>query len=173
MKLMKLFINFHISIPSKHRSECPTSFSPFPCFSFIKSASPCCCILNFLSFFFFFFSVFCFLAGFSCPLSYRQQRSPRSSHRKWENYICWISNAASFQHTTWHEGLLNVVELIKPLLSILLNYVMPFQVVYIAPLKAIVRERMIDWKKRLVSQLGKKMVLSVHIFLLKKILRRH
>nr|CAD1837931.1 unnamed protein product [Ananas comosus var. bracteatus] len=32
------------------------------------------------------------------------------------------------------------------------------KVVYIAPLKAIVRERMIDWKKRLVSQLGKKMV---------------
>lgn len=32
------------------------------------------------------------------------------------------------------------------------------QVVYIAPLKAIVRERMNDWKKRLVSQLGKKMV---------------
>ncbi|CAL9109847.1 unnamed protein product [Musa acuminata var. zebrina] len=32
------------------------------------------------------------------------------------------------------------------------------KVVYIAPLKAIVRERMNDWKKRLVSQLGKKMV---------------
>lgn len=33
-----------------------------------------------------------------------------------------------------------------------------FQVIYIAPLKAIVRERLNDWKKRLVSQLGKKMV---------------
>ncbi|XP_058788470.1 DExH-box ATP-dependent RNA helicase DExH14 isoform X2 [Vicia villosa] len=32
------------------------------------------------------------------------------------------------------------------------------KVIYIAPLKAIVRERMSDWKKRLVSQLGKKMV---------------
>lgn len=32
------------------------------------------------------------------------------------------------------------------------------KVVYIAPLKAIVRERMNDWRKRLVSQLGKKMV---------------
>lgn len=32
------------------------------------------------------------------------------------------------------------------------------QVIYIAPLKAIVRERMNDWKKRLVSQLGKEMV---------------
>ncbi|KAL8134951.1 hypothetical protein AgCh_009820, partial [Apium graveolens] len=32
------------------------------------------------------------------------------------------------------------------------------KVIYIAPLKAIVRERMTDWKKRLVSQLGKKMV---------------
>ncbi|XP_059441040.1 DExH-box ATP-dependent RNA helicase DExH14 isoform X3 [Corylus avellana] len=32
------------------------------------------------------------------------------------------------------------------------------KVIYIAPLKAIVRERMNDWKKRLVSQLGKKMV---------------
>lgn len=32
------------------------------------------------------------------------------------------------------------------------------QVIYIAPLKAIVRERMSDWQKRLVSQLGKKMV---------------
>ncbi|KAG5536474.1 hypothetical protein RHGRI_024039 [Rhododendron griersonianum] len=31
-------------------------------------------------------------------------------------------------------------------------------VIYIAPLKAIVRERMNDWRKRLVSQLGKKMV---------------
>ncbi|RVW32874.1 DExH-box ATP-dependent RNA helicase DExH14 [Vitis vinifera] len=31
-------------------------------------------------------------------------------------------------------------------------------VIYIAPLKAIVRERMIDWKKRIVSQLGKEMV---------------
>ncbi|KAK6925102.1 Sec63 domain [Dillenia turbinata] len=31
-------------------------------------------------------------------------------------------------------------------------------VVYIAPLKAIVRERMSDWRKRLVSQLGKEMV---------------
>lgn len=36
---------------------------------------------------------------------------------------------------------------------------MTMQVIYIAPLKAIVRERMSDWKKRLVSQLGKKMVL--------------
>jgi len=33
------------------------------------------------------------------------------------------------------------------------------QVIYIAPLKAIVRERMSDWQKRLVSQLRKKMVL--------------
>ncbi|THG01808.1 hypothetical protein TEA_006154 [Camellia sinensis var. sinensis] len=33
-------------------------------------------------------------------------------------------------------------------------------VIYIAPLKAIVRERMNDWRKRLVSQLGKKMVLT-------------
>lgn len=33
------------------------------------------------------------------------------------------------------------------------------QVIYIAPLKAIVRERMIDWKKRIVSQLGKEMVM--------------
>ncbi|KAL2639649.1 hypothetical protein AAZV13_06G182700 [Glycine max] len=32
------------------------------------------------------------------------------------------------------------------------------KVIYIAPLKAIVRERMSDWQKRLVSQLGKKMV---------------
>ncbi|AQL08745.1 DExH-box ATP-dependent RNA helicase DExH14 [Zea mays] len=32
------------------------------------------------------------------------------------------------------------------------------KVVYIAPLKAIVRERMNDWRKRLVIQLGKKMV---------------
>ncbi|XP_068653743.1 DExH-box ATP-dependent RNA helicase DExH14 isoform X1 [Aristolochia californica] len=32
------------------------------------------------------------------------------------------------------------------------------KVIYIAPLKALVRERMNDWKKRLVSQLGKKMV---------------
>ncbi|GLT55585.1 hypothetical protein SLA2020_286950, partial [Shorea laevis] len=32
------------------------------------------------------------------------------------------------------------------------------KVIYIAPLKAIVRERMNDWKKRLVSHLGKKMV---------------
>lgn len=32
------------------------------------------------------------------------------------------------------------------------------KVVYIAPMKAIVRERMADWKKRLVSHLGKKMV---------------
>ncbi|TVU47944.1 hypothetical protein EJB05_07562, partial [Eragrostis curvula] len=32
------------------------------------------------------------------------------------------------------------------------------KVVYIAPLKAIVRERMNDWRKRLVNQLGKKMV---------------
>ncbi|KAI3929942.1 hypothetical protein MKW98_004096 [Papaver atlanticum] len=32
------------------------------------------------------------------------------------------------------------------------------KVIYIAPLKAIVRERMKDWRTRLVSQLGKKMV---------------
>ncbi|XP_010258071.1 PREDICTED: DExH-box ATP-dependent RNA helicase DExH14 isoform X2 [Nelumbo nucifera] len=32
------------------------------------------------------------------------------------------------------------------------------KVIYIAPLKALVRERMNDWKKRLVTQLGKKMV---------------
>ncbi|XP_031090606.1 DExH-box ATP-dependent RNA helicase DExH14 isoform X2 [Ipomoea triloba] len=32
------------------------------------------------------------------------------------------------------------------------------KVIYIAPLKAIVRERMNDWRKHLVSQLGKKMV---------------
>ncbi|KAG6687039.1 hypothetical protein I3842_11G050800 [Carya illinoinensis] len=32
------------------------------------------------------------------------------------------------------------------------------KVIYIAPLKAIVRERMNDWKKRLVAQLGKEMV---------------
>lgn len=32
------------------------------------------------------------------------------------------------------------------------------KVIYIAPLKAIVRERMNDWKKQLVSQLGKEMV---------------
>ncbi|KAK7411347.1 hypothetical protein VNO78_02780 [Psophocarpus tetragonolobus] len=32
------------------------------------------------------------------------------------------------------------------------------KVIYIAPLKAIVRERMSDWQKRLVTQLGKKMV---------------
>ncbi|KAG8652395.1 DExH-box ATP-dependent RNA helicase DExH14 isoform X2 [Manihot esculenta] len=32
------------------------------------------------------------------------------------------------------------------------------KVIYIAPLKAIVRERMNDWRKRLVSQLGKEMV---------------
>ncbi|XP_077223084.1 U5 small nuclear ribonucleoprotein helicase [Tasmannia lanceolata] len=32
------------------------------------------------------------------------------------------------------------------------------KVIYIAPMKAIVRERMNDWRKRLVSQLGKKMV---------------
>ncbi|XP_028753755.1 DExH-box ATP-dependent RNA helicase DExH14 [Neltuma alba] len=32
------------------------------------------------------------------------------------------------------------------------------KVIYIAPLKAIVRERIHDWQKRLVSQLGKKMV---------------
>jgi len=29
------------------------------------------------------------------------------------------------------------------------------KIVYIAPLKALVRERMIDWKERLVKQLGK------------------
>lgn len=34
------------------------------------------------------------------------------------------------------------------------------QVIYIAPLKAIVRERMNDWRKHLVSQLGKKMVIN-------------
>ncbi|GAB2270112.1 activating signal cointegrator 1 complex subunit [Dionaea muscipula] len=32
------------------------------------------------------------------------------------------------------------------------------KVIYIAPLKAIVRERMNDWRRRLVTQLGKKMV---------------
>ncbi|CAK9158874.1 unnamed protein product, partial [Ilex paraguariensis] len=32
------------------------------------------------------------------------------------------------------------------------------KVIYIAPLKAIVRERMNDWRKRLVSELGKEMV---------------
>ncbi|CAN4100374.1 unnamed protein product [Withania somnifera] len=32
------------------------------------------------------------------------------------------------------------------------------KVIYIAPLKAIVRERMTDWRKHLVTQLGKKMV---------------
>lgn len=32
------------------------------------------------------------------------------------------------------------------------------QVVYIAPLKAIVRERMNDWRKNLVQKLGKHMV---------------
>uniref|UniRef100_A0A5B7ARQ6 RNA helicase n=1 Tax=Davidia involucrata TaxID=16924 RepID=A0A5B7ARQ6_DAVIN len=32
------------------------------------------------------------------------------------------------------------------------------KVIYIAPLKALVRERMNDWRKRLVSQLGKEMV---------------
>ncbi|GMH17017.1 hypothetical protein Nepgr_018858 [Nepenthes gracilis] len=32
------------------------------------------------------------------------------------------------------------------------------KIIYIAPLKAIVRERMTDWRKRLVTQLGKKMV---------------
>ena len=37
------------------------------------------------------------------------------------------------------------------------------QVIYIAPLKAIVRERMNDWRKRLVSQLGKKMVCYVYL----------
>lgn len=42
--------------------------------------------------------------------------------------------------------------------SKVLEYYYYSQVVYIAPLKAIVRERMNDWKKRLVSQLGKKMV---------------
>lgn len=36
---------------------------------------------------------------------------------------------------------------------------MLMQVIYIAPLKAIVRERMVDWKKRIVSQLGKEMVM--------------
>lgn len=35
------------------------------------------------------------------------------------------------------------------------------QVIYIAPLKAIVRERMNDWKKHLVSKLGKQMVLKI------------
>ncbi|KAM7267618.1 hypothetical protein ACFE04_009784 [Oxalis oulophora] len=40
----------------------------------------------------------------------------------------------------------------------LFNTQQDMKVVYIAPLKAIVRERMHDWKKRLVSQLGKKMV---------------
>lgn len=39
-----------------------------------------------------------------------------------------------------------------------------FQVIYIAPLKAIVRERMNDWRKHLVPQLGKKMVTSFSIF---------
>ncbi|KAL6995088.1 activating signal cointegrator 1 complex subunit [Sarracenia purpurea var. burkii] len=33
------------------------------------------------------------------------------------------------------------------------------KVIYIAPLKAIVRERMNDWRRRIVSQLGKQMVL--------------
>ncbi|XP_057988384.1 DExH-box ATP-dependent RNA helicase DExH14 isoform X2 [Hevea brasiliensis] len=37
------------------------------------------------------------------------------------------------------------------------NLALP-EVIYIAPLKAIVRERMNDWRKRLVSQLGKEMV---------------
>ena len=32
------------------------------------------------------------------------------------------------------------------------------KVVYIAPLKALARERMIDWKERLVNQLGRKCV---------------
>jgi activating signal cointegrator complex subunit 3 len=41
------------------------------------------------------------------------------------------------------------------------------QVIYIAPLKAIVRERMSDWQKRLVLGLGKKMVLL--FVLMKKI----
>lgn len=35
------------------------------------------------------------------------------------------------------------------------------QVIYIAPLKAIVRERMTDWRNRLVSQLGKEMVIML------------
>ena len=43
----------------------------------------------------------------------------------------------------------------------MLKCVVNMQVIYIAPLKAIVRERMSDWQKRLVSQLGKKMVLFV------------
>lgn len=38
------------------------------------------------------------------------------------------------------------------------NFSIVMQVVYIAPLKAIVRERMNDWKNCLVSRLGKKMV---------------
>ncbi|KAH9778119.1 DExH-box ATP-dependent RNA helicase DExH14 [Citrus sinensis] len=40
----------------------------------------------------------------------------------------------------------------------LFNTQSDMKVVYIAPLKAIVRERMNDWKDRLVSQLGKEMV---------------
>ena len=39
------------------------------------------------------------------------------------------------------------------------------QVIYIAPMKAIVRERMNDWRKHLVAQLGKKMVRAfIHLF---------
>ncbi|KAK8934003.1 hypothetical protein KSP39_PZI015224 [Platanthera zijinensis] len=40
----------------------------------------------------------------------------------------------------------------------LFNTQSDMKVVYIAPLKALVRERMNDWRKRMVSQLGKKMV---------------
>jgi hypothetical protein len=38
------------------------------------------------------------------------------------------------------------------------NYMICMQVVYIAPLKALVRERMEDWKVRIEQKLGKKWV---------------
>lgn len=39
------------------------------------------------------------------------------------------------------------------------------QVIYIAPLKAIVRERMNDWKNGLIAKLGKKMVSIPLVFI--------
>ena len=38
----------------------------------------------------------------------------------------------------------------------LFTFLLFFQVVYIAPLKALVRERIIDWKVRFEKNLGKK-----------------
>lgn len=50
----------------------------------------------------------------------------------------------------------SVVSIGKPKFSFVVHSTL--QVIYIAPLKAIVRERMNDWKNGLATKLGKKMV---------------